>query len=263
MVPARFRVRRYTAIAWDGTLPGGDMPETVHAARVRDGQVTETLSLNLKEETSHKLKQLKKFAGIDMLLLYRGTSALLEVNQYCFHRGIPIFANTVLSLEELLEEAVESKVGTGNRNDIIASAQKLDRARGTEDEAALMSETYQLAAGYMFDYENPYPVWLKYLDPAEERYMSKELTGKEKNLRTAYLLLFVGLHYWYLGRPWKSVLYILTLGGCFLWFLFDAYRMPFLVDMYHAEMANNCYNKELSRKKEENSLQKKENKEER
>lgn len=41
----------------------------------------------------------------------------------------------------------------------------------------------------------------------------------------------VGCHYFYLGHPRRNILYLLTLGGCFLWMLSDLYRLPVLLDV--------------------------------
>ena len=63
--------------------------------------------------------------------------------------------------------------------------------------------------------------------------MAKHLSGRGKSLTKAYLLLLLGLHYAYLGRPWMTFLYIGTIGGCGFWFLLDLFRMPYLLDMYY------------------------------
>ena len=41
--------------------------------------------------------------------------------------------------------------------------------------------------------------------------------------------------------PKRNILYLLTLGGCFLWMFFDLYRMPLLVDEANERMAEKVY----------------------
>jgi hypothetical protein len=240
-MPVRFRVKYYCAIAWQGHMPHSNLPAAASVARFRDSQVTGRFYVDMTEEPLEKLKELKQFIGLDLMVLYRGSHVLREVNQFCFNNKLPIFANTQLSLEERLEEAIDSASSSTTRKKLIKSAQQMDAAAGTKDEAVYIGRTYQLAASSLFDYEEFYPTWIKHLPQKEERAMARKLKGKEKHLATAYYLLPFGLHYWYLGHPWKSVLYILTLGGCLFWFFLDAFRMPYLLDTYHANLASQCY----------------------
>ena len=77
-----------------------------------------------------------------------------------------------------------------------------------------------------------------------------------KSLTKAYLLLLLGLHYAYLGRPWMTFLYIGTIGGCGFWFLLDLFRMPYLLDMYYIYLANKVFRQipEEMRTRETNEL---------
>ena len=135
----------------------------------------------------------------------------------------------------------ECDFGTGDRNLILCKETELQSLDNINNKAELMSELYQLSASYLFDYEEPYPLWVKYLNKEEERYMAQKLVGNEKNIIMAYVLLLFGFHYAYLKRPWLTVLYIGTIGGCFLWFLLDIFRMPYLIDMYYSRIANSAY----------------------
>ena len=86
--------------------------------------------------------------------------------------------------------------------------------------------------------------------------MAKHLSGREKSLTKAYLLLLLGLHYAYLGRPWMTFLYIGTIGGCGFWLLLDLFRMPYLLDMYYIYLANKVFRQipEEMRTRETNEL---------
>ena len=58
-----------------------------------------------------------------------------------------------------------------------------------------------------------------------------------KSCGTAYMLWFVAMHRFYLGRPFTGLLYILTLGGCGLWAILDFFRIPSLVHKENAALA--------------------------
>lgn len=51
-----------------------------------------------------------------------------------------------------------------------------------------------------------------------------------KNTGTAYILWLFSLHSLYLGRPFRWMAYLITLGGLGIWALVDLARMPQLVD---------------------------------
>ena len=141
----------------------------------------------------------------------------------------------------MLEEVRESDCGNGNKEDILRDEKNYLQIKDSREQAEKISAIYLEAAGYLFDYEEPYPLWIKYLNKAEERFMAKNLSGREKSLTKAYLLLLLGLHYAYLGRPWMTFLYIGTIGGCGFWFLLDLFRMPYLLDMYYIYLANKVF----------------------
>mgnify|MGYP002225888867 CR=1 FL=1 len=69
---------------------------------------------------------------------------------------------------------------------------------------------------------------------------------KRKNSGSATLCWFFGLHYFYLGNSARNLFYLMTVGGCFLWMLFDLYRLPAMVDESNAKIAEEVY-KELKK----------------
>jgi hypothetical protein len=63
-------------------------------------------------------------------------------------------------------------------------------------------------------------------------------TRRTKSVLVAYLLwLFLGWHYAYLGRWGVQLLFWLTLGGLFLWWLVDLVRVPGMVARYNEDVA--------------------------
>ena len=241
MLPARFKVRNYCSIAWNEPLPGGKIASGASVVRVRSSQIVEKATFSFTKNVEDELMKLRKFLDVDMLLVYDGEKEVEDLNHFCFRQGIGLLANTVLNLSELIEEVKECDFGTGDRNLILCKETELQSLDNINNKAELMSELYQLSASYLFDYEEPYPLWVKYLNKEEERYMAQKLVGNEKNIIMAYVLLLFGFHYAYLKRPWLTVLYIGTIGGCFLWFLLDIFRMPYLIDMYYSRIANSAY----------------------
>ena len=54
-----------------------------------------------------------------------------------------------------------------------------------------------------------------------------------KNSGTAYLFWIIWLHRFYLGQPFKGLLYLATMGGFGIWALIDLFQMPHLVRQYN------------------------------
>lgn len=54
-----------------------------------------------------------------------------------------------------------------------------------------------------------------------------------KDTGIAYILWLFGLHYLYLGKPFKWMLYFITLGGLGIWTLIDLFRIPKMVEVYN------------------------------
>lgn len=256
MIPARFKVHNYCSIVWTPPLPGGKIASGATVVRVRGEQIVDSASFVFTKDTEAGLMDMRKFLDIDMLLIYDSRSQLKEINDFCFRQGLPLFANTFLDLKELLEEVRESDCGNGNKEDILRDEKNYLKIKDSREQAEKISAIYLEAAGYLFDYEEPYPLWIKYLNKAEERFMAKHLSGREKSLTKAYLLLLLGLHYAYLGRPWMTFLYIGTIGGCGFCFLLDLFRMPYLLDMYYIYLANKVFRQipEEMRTRETNEL---------
>ena len=50
---------------------------------------------------------------------------------------------------------------------------------------------------------------------------------KEKNRITALLLCIFGLHHWYLGNWKKALLFTITAGGLYIWWIHDIIRLIF------------------------------------
>ena len=72
---------------------------------------------------------------------------------------------------------------------------------------------------------------LKNLTDEQKSYVQIQYAGKEKQLSTAYLLLFfMGAHYIYMGKVLKNIIYWLTLGGFGIWMLIDIFRMKTIID---------------------------------
>lgn len=103
---------------------------------------------------------------------------------------------------------------------------------------------YEEAAEILYGYQKGWPYWICALSTEEERGMEKRLPAKKKKLWIATLCWFFDLHYFYLGNSARNLFYLMTVGGCFLWMLFDLYRLPAMVDESNAKIAEEVY-KEL------------------
>ena len=71
---------------------------------------------------------------------------------------------------------------------------------------------------------------LNELTPAQKNYVTNRLASKEKDLSVAYLCWFFCIHYFYLRKPVRHILYWITYGGVFIWAIIDLFRMKSLVE---------------------------------
>lgn len=71
---------------------------------------------------------------------------------------------------------------------------------------------------------------LNELTPAQKNYVMNRLAAKEKDLSVAYLCWFFCIHYFYLRKPVRNILYWITYGGFFIWAIIDLFRMKSLVE---------------------------------
>lgn len=71
---------------------------------------------------------------------------------------------------------------------------------------------------------------LNELTPAQKNYVTNRLAVKEKDLSVAYLCWFFCIHYFYLRKPVRNILYWITYGGVFIWAIIDLFRMKSLVE---------------------------------
>ena len=71
---------------------------------------------------------------------------------------------------------------------------------------------------------------LNELTPAQKNYVTNRLAAKKKDLSVAYLCWFFCIHYFYLRKPARNILYWITYGGVFIWAIIDLFRMKSLVE---------------------------------
>lgn len=79
------------------------------------------------------------------------------------------------------------------------------------------------------------------LPPESRRIYQSEYNRRAKSTGVAYACwLFLGLHYFYLGRTGTQILYWLTLGGFGLWALFDLFRLAGVVRDVNRDAKSNA-----------------------
>lgn len=75
---------------------------------------------------------------------------------------------------------------------------------------------------------------LQDLTEAQRNYVL--LKANKKDTTIAYLCWFlVGVHYFYLGRPFVNIFYWITGGGLGIWLVLDLFRIPGMVRRYNEE----------------------------
>lgn len=76
------------------------------------------------------------------------------------------------------------------------------------------------------------------LESEQQRIFFDEFDRRKKSITTAYILWFVlGWHYAYLRKWGWLILYILSVGGLFIWAIIDLFRIPKMVDDYNNNLA--------------------------
>lgn len=240
----RRKVHNYTILV---LIKEGSMPDlhikSLAALRVRKGEEAGSLSFPDCTQKERKtivkdLKALRAFLADDLILtadISENMPALEKLYQeYCD----TFFTNTTLDILPITEEvtplmddpaAFEARIATVKRE-----TDPLKRARSTH-------AIYEEASEILYGYQKGWPYWICALSTEEERGMEKRLPEKKKKLWIATLCWFFGLHYFYLGNPARNLFYLMTAGGCFLWMLFDLYRLPAMVDESNAKIAEEVY----------------------
>lgn len=236
----RRRVKNYTILI----LSIDEKSETIDRAaalRVRNGQEAGTFHLEREEGDPEKQQEdfddFRDFLSNDLVML-TDYSAVRPVMDKWYQAGAgEFFTNTAMDMLPQIEEAVPM---TENPEAFRKEVEEAGREKDLLTRARRVHKLYETAAGLLFSYQQGYPYWISMLPKEEERYMAHHLPAK-KQFRKAMTAWVFGLHYFYLGNPKRNILYLLTLGGCFLWMFFDLYRMPLLVDEANERMAEKVY----------------------
>lgn len=76
------------------------------------------------------------------------------------------------------------------------------------------------------------------LNSEQQRVFIEEFERRKKSVGVSYLLWFLlGWHYAYLKKWGWLALYILTVGGFFIWAIIDLFRIPKIVEQYNNDLA--------------------------
>ncbi|WP_185145428.1 TM2 domain-containing protein [Chryseobacterium sp. 5_R23647] len=76
------------------------------------------------------------------------------------------------------------------------------------------------------------------LNSEQQRIFISEFERRKKSVGISYLLWFLlGWHYAYLKKWGWLILYILTVGGFFIWAIIDLFRIPKIVEQYNNDLA--------------------------
>ena len=82
------------------------------------------------------------------------------------------------------------------------------------------------------------------LSPNEQNQYLEEYHRKCKKLYLAYIfwflspfLLMIGVHYIYFGKPGWAIMFWVSIGGLFIWWFIDIFRMPSIVRSFNKDVA--------------------------
>lgn len=242
----RRKVFNYTIVALDKEGVAPDIHLYSFAAlRVREGKEVAFYHCGQFLEKDRKgrlqaITELREFIGDDLVLIGVVSDMIPTMEKLYQDFCHAFFTNVSLDLFPVVEEVDELV-----RNPQVFK-QKVLMARNEKDtlkKARSMYEIYEEAATLLYSYQEGYPYWVCSLPYEEERYLAKHLPERKKCFKKAMLAWIVGCHYFFFGKAWTNVFYLLTLGGCLVWMLIDLYRLPVMVDDANEEIAIDTYKK--------------------
>ena len=236
----RRKVENYTTLC---VIREGSMPDftiySIGALRVRCGKAAGSFcctDFHKKDTPERKeiIDKLRKFIGDDLVITTNISELTPLMDQIYLDYSGTFFTNATMDLLPYEEEAMlHIDDPEAYENEIATSRKKTDPIERVED----MRRVYEKTATLLYSYQEGFPYWICALPYDMERKLFRVLPKRKRKLWVATLLWTVGLHYFYLGHPKKNLLYLLTLGGFFLWMLTDLYRLPLMVDQRNEEIA--------------------------
>lgn len=242
----RRKVFNYTIVALDkeGTAPDFHL-RSFAALRIRDGKEVafhycREFPVNERKAATCAITHLRKFIGDDLVLIGVVSDMIPTMEKLYQDYCHAFFTNVSIDLFPVVEEVDELVKNPTAFNQKVLSAKE---EKDTLKKARSMYEIYEEASNLLYSYQEGYPYWVCSLPYEEERYLAKHLPAKKKYFKKALLAWCVGCHYFYFGKKWTNLLYLLTLGGCLVWMLIDLYRLPGMVDDANEKLALDTYKK--------------------
>lgn len=238
----RRRVKNYTILILS-ISEKEDRIDGAGAIRVRNGEEVAVLSLPSlshvdPEQQMDRFARLQDFLTNDLVLFMNYSQAMPLMDKLYHSLAQTFFTNATMDVLPILEEAIPV---SENPESFREKVEEVCREGPMVERARKVHVLYEKAAEKLFSYQEGYPYWVSSLPREEERYLAENLPAHRKTLRKALLAWAFGLHYFYLGHPKRNILYLLTLGGCFLWMFSDLFRMPLYVDLANEEIAEKVY----------------------
>lgn len=240
----RRKVFNYTivALAKEGAAPNFHL-RSFAALRIRDGKETafhycRQFPKDDRKAAACAITHLRRFIGDDLVLIGVVSDMIPTMEKLYQDYCHAFFTNVSVDLFPVVEEVDELV------QDPTAFSQKVLSARQETDtlkKARSMYDIYEEASSLLYGYQEGYPYWVCSLPYEEERYLAKHLPARKKYFKKALLSWFFACHYFYFGRKWTNLLYLLAAGGCFVWTLIDLYRLPVMVDNANEQIALETY----------------------
>lgn len=227
----RRKLDNYTIVLLHAEGSGQQLKLTDMAAlRVRDGREADRIySVSGSEENSPEkiIRKFRDFIGDDIVLTDDMDHVLPLMEELYRKLGDTFFTNTMIDLVPLYQEACRKENCAG---ELEAQGQRCLDEPDMEKKVRLMKNVYDDITEILFSYQDGLPYWVGSLTAPEERFMAAYMKERKRRAGRAYLSWCAGCHYFYLGRPLRNLVYLLTLGGLGIWALIDLYRIPYLVD---------------------------------
>lgn len=79
------------------------------------------------------------------------------------------------------------------------------------------------------------------LSVEKQRAFVEEYERKEKGIFTGYVLWLVGFHYVYIGKWGIFILFLITIGGLFIWWFIDFFRVYGMIRNYNKDIAMDIF----------------------
>jgi len=80
------------------------------------------------------------------------------------------------------------------------------------------------------------------MTPQQQHAFEEDYLRKRKGIALPYIfMILLPIHYFYVGKTGLNILFLLSGGGFFIWWLIDLFRIPSIIGNYNTDLANDIF----------------------